>query len=67
MLLVMLIIELGDNKDKWTVAFVDEGGRHVSEARVLDEAQRIIADSRVGSDLKEVLEEIIRAYSADEV
>ena len=67
MLLVMLIIELGDNKDKWTVTFVDEGGRHVSEARVLDEAQRIIADSRVGSDLKEVLEEIIRAYSADEV
>jgi hypothetical protein len=35
--------------------------------RVLDEAQRIIADSRVGSDLKEVLEEIVRAYSADEV
>ena len=65
MLLVMLLIELG-NKDKWAKTFIEQGN-HVSEARVMEEAQRIIADTTHGQDLKAVVQEIMDAYASDEV
>ena len=67
MLLVMLLIELGDNKDVWAKTFVEEGNRNVSEALVNAEVQRIIADTTFGRDLKAVVEEIKGAYTSDEV
>jgi len=67
MLLVMLLIELGDNKDDWAKVFVEGDTRHVSEALVLAEAQRVLADTTRGRDLKAVVEEITGAYTSDEV
>ena len=67
MLLVMLLIELGDNKDDWAKIFVEGDERHVSEALVLAEAQRVLADTMRGQDLKAVVAEITGAYTSDEV
>ena len=67
MLLVMLLIELGDNKDEWAKKFVEDGNRNVSEARVHAEAQRIIANTTYGRDLIVIVEEIMGAYTSDEV
>jgi hypothetical protein len=65
MLLVMLLIELG-NKEEWAKAFIEKGN-HVSEARIIVEAQRIIADTTHGQDLKDIIEEIMNAYASDDI
>ena len=65
MLLVMLLIELG-NKEEWAKAFIEKGN-HVSEARIIAEAQRIIADTTHGQDLKDIVKEIMDAYASDDI
>ena len=67
MLLVMLLIELRENKDDWAKTFIEEDNRNVSEARVRAEAQRVIENTIYGRDLIAIIEEIMGAYTSDEV
>ena len=67
MLLVMLLIELRENKDDWAKTFIEEDNRNVSEARVRAEAQRVIENTMYGRDLIAIIEEIMDAYTSDEV
>ena len=67
MLLVMLLIELEDNKDEWAKKFVEEGNYNVSKGLVHAEAQRIVENTTYGLDLIAIIEEIMGAYTSDEV
>ena len=67
MLLVMLLIELRESKDEWAKTFIEEDNRNVSEARVRAEAQRVIENTMYGRDLIAIIEEIMDAYTSDEV
>ena len=64
---IRLVYAVGDAKDEWAKTFIEEDNRNVSEARVRAEAQRVIENTMYGRDLIAIIEEIMDAYTSDEV